>query len=111
MPNLEVDGLTVRLVAGESAFAFYHLSDSPKYPSPIGHISSVKVKDLNYVFKTNTTVRTYVVYAPVTVENPCRVEFDHVNFLPEGAAGPARVTLNMNGNVTTKITDSNISIY
>jgi hypothetical protein len=111
LPNLEIDGMTVRLVAGASAFALFHLSEGQSYPDPVGHISSIKVKGLNYVYKTNTAVRTYVVYQPVTIANPCQVEFDHVNFLPEGAAGPARVTLNLNGNVTTKITDSNISIY
>ena len=110
-PNLEVDGMTVRLVAGASFFSLFHLSDTQKYPEPLGHVSSIKVKDLNYVFKTNTTVRTFVVYSSITVGNPCKVEFDHVNFLPEGASGPAQVTLNMNGNVTTKVTDSNISIY
>lgn len=111
LPNLEIDGLTVRLIAGASTFSLFRVSDVPQYPDPIGYISSIKVKDLNYVYKTNSAVRTYVFYWPVTVEKPCRVEFDHVNFLPEGAAGPARVTLNMNGNVTTKITNSNISIY
>ena len=110
-PNLEVDGMTVHLIVGASSFSLFHLSDMQKYPDPLGHVSSIKVKDLNYVYKTNSPVRTYVVYFPISVENPCKVEFDHVNFLPEGASGPARVTLNLNGNVTTKVTDSNISIY
>lgn len=111
MPNLEVDGMTVHLIVGASAFSLFHLSDGQKYPDPLGHITSVKVKDLNYVFKTNTAVRTYVIYLPVTVENPCLVEFNHVNFLPEGASGPARVTLNLNGDISTRVVDSNISIY
>ena len=111
MPNLEIDGLTVRLIAGASSFSLFRISDVPQYPSPLGHVSSIKVKDLDYVYQTNSAVRTYVVYWPITVENPCLVEFNHVNFLPEGASGPARVTLNMNGNVTTRIVDSNISIY
>ena len=111
MPNLEVDGLTVRLIAGASTFSLYHLSDTPKYPDPLGHVSRIKVKDLSYVFKTNTAVRTYVTYMPVTIENPCLVEFNHVDFLPEGASGPARVTINLNGDVTTQVIDSNISIY
>ncbi len=110
-PNLEVDGMTVHLIVGASSFSLFHLSDMQKYPDPLGHVSSIKVKDLNYVYKTNSPVRTYVVYFPISVENPCKVEFDHVNFLPEGASGPARVTLNLNGNVTAKVTDSNISIY
>lgn len=111
LPNLEIDGLTVRLVAGASTFSLFRISDIPQYPDPLGHISSIKVKDLNYVYKTNTAVRTFVFYWPVAVENPCLVEFNHVNFLPEGASGPARVTLNMTGNVSTQIADSNISIY
>ena len=110
-PNLEVDGLTVRLIAGASTFSLFHLSDIQKYPDPLGHLSRIKVKGLKYVYKTSSPVRTYVVYWPITVENPCEVEFDSVDFLPEGVAGPARVTLNLNGNVTSKVVDSNISIY
>ena len=110
-PNLEVDGLTVRLIAGASTFSLYHLSDIQKYPDPLGHLSRIKVKDLKYIYKTGSAVRTYVVYWPISVENPCKVEFDHVDLLPEGASGPARVTLNLNGTVTSSVVDSNISIY
>lgn len=105
-PNLDIDGLDVHFPVAPSLFSFYLFPDSKRYDQPIGYISSVKVRDMEYIYSANSTFRTYVVTTPVDVENNFLLELDNVRFLPQGVSGNARVTMNIKGNASSKVTNS-----
>lgn len=108
-PNLDIDGLTVHLPAGMPSFSFYYINDMQRYPDPVGYISSVKVKNMTYLYSSSATFKLYVVTYPLKIDRQFNIELDNLDLAPEGYVGNIPLTVNVTGGtVSSKVTNSNV---